>query len=203
MTKPEIYKGLDLLEKVLEFKAMTPDKEHWNEQTLRNNPPRLIRFRQIQSLAQAFLIKGLDGQHTIQSILTGDFIKDRTVTDYAEVFALIEEVVREKEGETSKYSSTSTTLLGMPYQQLINYKQHLLEILEFNSGWLEAGSIHARFSIYLTDSITKNLAGKYDQLDKALELFINPGKLSFTRAELIAQYNFPFDNLHDIDMEYM
>jgi hypothetical protein len=120
-----------------------------------------------------------------------------------EVFTFIEEVVREKEGETSKYNPTSTNSLRMPYQQLINYKKQLLDILDFNSGWLEAGTINARFSIYLTDSITKHLVGKYEKLDKALELFINPGKLSFTETELVTNYNFPPDNLHDIDMEYM
>jgi hypothetical protein len=203
MPKTKIYKGLDLLAKVLEFNAMTPNKEHWNEGALKNNPPRLIRLKQIQSLAQAFLIKGADSQSTILSILIGDFIKERSVADYMEVFTFIEEVVREKEGETSKYNPTSTNSLRMPYQQLINYKKQLLAILDFNSGWLEAGTINARFSIYLTDSITKHLVGKYEKLDKALELFINPGKLSFTETELITNYNFPPDNLHDIDMEYM
>jgi hypothetical protein len=72
MPKTKIYKGLDLLAKVLEFNAMTPNKEHWNEGALKNNPPRLIRLKQIQSLAQAFLIKGADSQSTILSILIGD-----------------------------------------------------------------------------------------------------------------------------------
>jgi hypothetical protein len=89
----------------------------------------------------------------------------------------------------------------MPFQQLITYKKELRRLLEFNSGWVEASSMTSRFSIYLTNSITNNLKDKYSELDKALELFVNPRKLSFTEEELITRYNFPTDNLNEVDME--
>ena len=111
MTQPKIYKGLDLLEKVFEFEAMTPDKAHWNEKALKSNPPRLIRFRQIQSLAQAFLIKEADGHNTILSILTGDFIEGRSDADHVEIFAFMLEIVIEKEGMIANNRPTSSLLM--------------------------------------------------------------------------------------------
>src|SRR5215217_7544444 len=100
MTETKIYKGLDLLEKIFEFTAMTPDANQWSVSSLKANPPRQIRLRQIQALINAFfgqetkanfidktiaLFQGDKNSLTISSILSGDFIKSRSIEDYAEL----------------------------------------------------------------------------------------------------------------------
>lgn len=65
------------------------------------------------------------------------------------------------------------------------------------------GSIPASFTIHITDSISNNLTNKYKDLDKALELIINPNELIFTKEELIVRFNYPIDNLVDVDYEYI
>ncbi|MGZ3834290.1 MAG: hypothetical protein ACXVB0_12255, partial [Mucilaginibacter sp.] len=82
-------------------------------------------------------------------------------------------------------------------------KRQIRNLLTFNSGWLEASSTTSLFSIFLTNSISNNLIGKYDELDKALELFINPKSLIFTEEELIAKFNFPTEDLSSIDADFM
>lgn len=51
------YSAIDLLDKVLEFIEMTPNSNEWNLQSLKSNLPRQIRFRQIEALLNAFLLK--------------------------------------------------------------------------------------------------------------------------------------------------
>lgn len=63
--------------------------------------------------------------------------------------------------------------------------------------------ISARFSIYMTDSISKNLEGKTDKLDDVLAWFVDPRERSYTMDELVKRFGYPKENLRDIDMEYM
>lgn len=216
MTQTKTYKGLNLLEKIFEFTAMTPDANQWNVSSLKANPPRQIRLRQIQSLINAFfgqeakanlidktlaLFQGDKKSLTISSVLSGDFIKNRSVEDYSELINLMQEIVRQKEGELQEDRPMHIMRLVIPYQSLVRYKRQLVELFAFNSGWLEASSYTSRFSIYLTDEITRNLEGKYSVLDRVLELFINPKGLIFSEEELVAKYKFPTENLLEIDMD--
>jgi hypothetical protein len=218
MTETKTYKGLDLLEKIFEFTAMTPDANQWNVSSLKSNPSRQIRLRQIQSLINAFftqetkanfidktktLFQGDKNSLTISSILSGEFIKNRSVVDYTELIDLMKEIVTQKEGDKLEERPMHVMRLVMPYQSLVRYKRQLFELFTFNSGWLEASSYTSRFSIYLTDAITQNLEGKLSVLDRALELFINPKGLAFAEEELVAKYKFPTENLREIDMDNM
>lgn len=207
------YKGIDLLDKILEFIEMTPNAELWTLKALEGNQPRLLRLKQINSLISAFFqantptsfmerAKKLfsdDKKETIHTILSGEFLKTQNIVDFSELIELIKTTV--KSHEKSEERDVHIGHLVMPFQQLIKYKKELRRLLTFNSGWLEAGSITSRFSIYLTNSISSNLTGKYSELDRALELFINPRNLSFTEHELIAKFSFPTDNLSEIDMD--
>ena len=71
-----------------------------------------------------------------------------------------------------------------------------------STGVLEASIPFALFYVDLTDSISSNLINKYDDLDHALELIINPGKLVFIERKLVEKFNYPTDDLHQIDIGY-
>jgi hypothetical protein len=217
MEQSKTYKGVDLLDKIFEFIAMTPNATELKSNALKANPPRYIRLRQIESLVRAFFgrqeevnlvgkIKNLfvdEELITIKDILSGDFIKKREISDYTELVDFINGFVKEKEGASDEEGEIRLRMLVMPYQQLVEYKKQLIRLLDFNSGWLEASSVTSRFSIYLTNSVSNNLAGKFSDLDTALELFINPKGLMFTEDELKKNYGFPVENLSDIDIDFM
>lgn len=215
MQQTKTYKGIDLLEMIFEFCEMTPDSKLWTENALQKNQPRLIRLKQIGSLINAFFydnttanfiekakkIFSNNKNETIHTILSGDFLKKQDIRDFSELIELMKVIVKANEKLEREEREIHIGNLIMPYQQLINYKKELRRLLTYNSGWLEASSMTSKFSIYLTNSISNNLIDKYSELDRALELFVNPKKLSFTEEELIAKYSFPKDNLHEIDME--
>lgn len=219
MEEIKTYKGINLLEKIIEFTTMTPDSNEWNTSALKSNPPRLIRFKQIRSLINAFfehedrqnildnvksLVGGNANKITIQTLLSGEVLKGKRPEEYSELLTLMKYKVKEREGQINEAEFDRPFVnLIMSYQHLVQYKRHLTDLLTSNSGWLEAGSITSRFSIYLTESITVNLEGKYFELDRALELYINPRGLSFTKEELISKYNFPNENLDEVDFNYI
>jgi hypothetical protein len=211
----KLFSGVDLAEKIIEFIAMTPDSNQWNARVLYDNPSRQIRFYQIQSLMLAFI--GMEKNTTsgaerygtiteskpsIKYFLNGDFIRNRTQTDYIDTVEFIRTYMAGNVHHDHLSKDVSTAELAFIFPKLFNYKTQLQNLLTFNSGWLEASSMTSYFSIFLTDSISQNLIGKYEVLDRALEWFINPLELSFTLDELIISYGYPKENLSDIDMNY-
>ena len=217
MSNQRIFSGIDLLNQVLEFTEMVPDSKQWTLSSVKSNPPRYIRLQQIQSLLNAFFSNStkknfpektrdfLSGNPsiTINSFLIGEFIKLQSREDHALTFQFMREFVEKHVPGYITSEELHTAKLRFVFQKLVDYKRLLRQILEFNSGWIESGSVVAQFSIYLTASISKNLDGNYTQLDKVLELFINPKGLSFTEDELISKYNYPKQSLEEIDIAWL
>lgn len=206
-----------MLDEIFEFTEMTPNSIEWNLKSLKANPPRQIRLRRIESLLTAFCsidinesllskAKSIFFDHhkiTIASFLQGDFIKARSIDEYSEVIKFIKDFVKTKVGDVDRKREIRIEELVFIFPFLINFKKQIRSLLTFNSGWLEAGSDVALFSIYLTDSISEKLAGNYSELDYFIELFINPKRLIFTKEEMIDKYNFPKEDLNDVDSDFM
>lgn len=212
MEKPKTYRGLDLLEKILEFIAMTPNEREWNYKSLSNNKPRQIRLQQINALLKAFSLTNEknfiektanyfnpDLKSEIKSILNGDFIKNKEIEDFSEVTKFANQFLQDNNHSYDRPIRLHE--LSFIYPKMIEYKVKLREIIGFNSGWLEASSTFSIFHILLTNSISANLKDKYENLDHALELLINPKGQSFTGKDLIDRFGYPIEDLHQIDMD--
>ncbi|GGH82741.1 hypothetical protein HNQ91_005883 [Filimonas zeae] len=208
----EIFKGITVIDKILEFVALTPDEKHWNYKALGDNMPRLIRLKQINSLLHAFSLtanRNILGKATnylnpdlradINPILGGDFITNRSLDTYHELADFVKCFLQERNSGMDR--DIRVMELRFIYPKMINYKIKLREIIGFNSGWMEASMPFALFHILLTDSISANLKDKYGDLDHVLELIINPAGLAFTEKELIEKFNYPKDDLHQLDLE--
>lgn len=206
------YSGIDLLDKILEFVAMTPNEKEWNYKSLSNNKPRQIRLQQINSLLKAFSLtsdKTLfekttnylnpDLRFDIKSILNGDFIKNKDIEDFGDLIKFAKQFLHEK--NHSYDQPIRMHELSFIYPKMVDYKIKLSEIISFNSGWIEASSTFSIFHILLTNSISSNLNNKFQNLDNVIELFINPNRQTFSEKELIDKFGFPKEDLHQVDMD--
>lgn len=210
MTQQKTITAVDLVDKILEFKSLVPETKEWNLPSLRYNPPRHIRLRQIASLLNAFfekepfleLIYKDHYDSILESFLEGKFIVHRYLEDYDEAKQFILDVVEVNKKYILENTKFRLDDIETIFPLLIDYKQRLRALFTFNDRWLEAYGIASNFSILLSNSITQNLDGKLDDLDKAFELIINPKRLRFNQKLLIAKYNYPTENLHDVDMDF-
>lgn len=186
-----------LLQKVIEFVAMSPNTT-WSYEAIRDNPPRAIRYRQIEALMKAFLLDD-DGQDLalitrsrngkghdtiIGAFLSGNFIYVRNEETYAQLWEQMMQYVAANEKGLSETRGPSIAQLAFIFPKMMDYRQQLYKLMAFNSGWLEAGFASARYSIYITEAINKNLEGKEQELDQALCMFIDPKQRSYTMEEL-------------------
>uniref|UniRef100_UPI00404B5C1C hypothetical protein n=1 Tax=Flavobacterium sp. TaxID=239 RepID=UPI00404B5C1C len=209
MEEKKTYRGIDLVDKILEFIKMTPDYKQTTFNSLKGNQPRLIRLKQIDSLISAFIpeiqnesmtsrLKGFFSSRKIDLdiILSGDFLENRNIEDYSEFINHVKYEIQNFGSDEIDFTDLKNV-----FTAFVTYKKHIKQILEFNAGWLSVSRKTSMFTIRVTDSISSNLVGKYDKIDKALEILINPKKKSFTEIELISKFNFPKENLEEIDLE--
>lgn len=204
MNQNSEFTSTDLLDKVLEFTSMSPDSSSWNLVALKSNPPRLIRFLQIDSLLKAFFHTGNNPSRiSLESFLEGDFILDRDLSDYEETIQFIKDFMKEETHDTSETSRIDLDELEFIYSRLLSFKKQLRKVINFNSDVVEASSISARFSYLLTSSVSKSIAENPTKLDEFLEILINPKGLTFSVEELISNYHYPTEDLIDIDIDYM
>jgi hypothetical protein len=209
------YTAVDLIEKIIEFTKMTPNPKLWKEGILQESPPRYVRLRQINALANAlfnkkpnnFLGKAksllmLNRTPDIKALLSGSFIKSRNIRDYESIIALIKTTVQDKEGQLGETGEINHKHLIDAYQRLMRYKKQLIDLLHFNDGESTSCPIGLRFTVYVTNEVSSAFEGKYTRLDEALGLLIDPNSLTFTEEELQVDYNYPKEDIQEVDKNY-
>lgn len=215
----KIWTTKDLLYKILEFIGMVPNTNEWNENSLRNNPPSLIRFRRLSALLKAFeyiqtekkqkdnwwitfvlkkeVTQGELTKDGIIHFLQGDFILKSEFIITPKIQEFIE---KEKSFESDSFNGVKDVYTF--YKHLMRYRIEIENVLQHNSGILEASSLGFRSSISLTAKLNKDLNKKVDTIDELLFEIINPKNLSFKEETLIQEFGFPKEDLDEIDMEY-
>jgi hypothetical protein len=210
----KIWTTKDLLNKLLEFRAMTPNSDEWNETSLKHNEPRLIRFRRINSLFKAFELKDKKNEKTnfwsllsenskenelskdeIIGFFEGNFITTRESIKYPNSRKLIE---KEKAFDSDSFKNRD---IYQFYHHLMKYRIKVESVLNYNSGVMEASSLGFRSAISLTNELNDELNIKIEKIDEILFEIINPNKLKFDENLLIKEYGFPKDDLDSIDIE--
>jgi hypothetical protein len=210
----KIWTTKDLLNKLLEFRAMTPNSDEWNETSLKHNEPRLIRFRRINSLFKAFELKDKKNEKTnfwsllsenskenelskdeIIGFFEGNFITTRESIKYPNSRKLIE---KEKAFDSDSFKNRD---IYQFYHHLMKYRIKVESVLNYNSGVIEASSLGFRSAISLTNELNDELNIKIEKIDEILFEIINPNKLKFDENLLIKEYGFPKDDLDSIDIE--
>ena len=205
MNKFSNYTSLDLLEKVFEFSNMTPDRSEWSLDQQKDNIPRLIRLKQINSLLLAFLgIEALTNknQKNIEHFLSGEFILKRKIADYRQLIAKMEKTISQSSFKSARKQEISLSNLKTNFTDLVEYRFKLNRLLNHNSGLMEISYPYC-FSYLVTDSISNSISPVGPEIDGLLAIFIDPQKRSYSEKELISSFDFPTENLSDIDDDWM
>ncbi|WP_299521830.1 hypothetical protein [Winogradskyella sp.] len=197
------YTVKNFLDKYYEFKAMVPDYRNWNHKSLKYNEPRLYRLKELESLIQAFDI----GTDLLQDFQNRKFLERRTLSDFEPIIKDIEKYALNDKYEKERYQSEierakSVRWFEMLIQNFMRFSEEMRNILKFNSGVLEAGSLIFRYSINKTQKLLNDIDLKeLKEIDELLCKVLDPKSKIFTKSELIKNFNFPDVDLEAIDME--
>ena len=211
------YTASTLIESILEFKSMTPDKNRWSLDALIDNPPRLLRLKEINALIDVFIpeLKDRILQAKLVSVLTGDFLNLRNESLYTNLFVEMDNKIQELR---SPYQRTKEELieerqnrdgtafifglswdngeLKSNYLKLLNFKILLYDVKFYNSGTMElpyTRYFHYRLTQKISDSIN------IEEINNFLQIVIDPKKRNYTKKELIENYNYPDEYIDEDD----
>lgn len=194
--------AFDFLNKYFELKRLEPDLRNWSLSALKYNEPRFYRLKELQSLIRAFDI-GTDLKRDFVEL--NFLLKKRTKADFQAIITDVHNYMANHEHH-KKYDMDDFRF-EWESRRIISYflefSEKAREFLAFNSGWLEAGSISARYLI----TTTGNALSTFDQkelrrIDDLICSVISPSNQSFTQTELIKNFDYPDVDLEDIDMEH-
>jgi hypothetical protein len=171
---------------------MTPNYDKWTEESLSDNPPRLIRLRQLTAMFQAFGIPW-----DPRSFVRGTFIQP----DLHPYHPLLSRLSAELENGLMNYDWTDHKMLRRFFEILFRYRIHVESILSYPDGMLMAsGLIRVVYDkICELSGIVEN---NIDTIDGILTAVISPKMAAFSIGQMIRDYGYPDDNLEEIDITW-
>jgi hypothetical protein len=192
-----------LLNKVFEFTAMTPDESEWSLELQKDNPPRLIRLQQIEALLNIYLRElknNITLKDKINYLLKGSFIQQRNIMSYQDCVTEMDNLIVQSGYKAPKVKDWDLYHLQENYLEVISYKKQLYQLLNTNDGVMEM-SYHHSYSVLLKDTINATINTK--PIDEFLALVIDPKKSAFRKNELIRQFDYPVEDVYEVDIDWM
>lgn len=198
------YTAADLLEKIIEFTNMTPNPKDWSFEVQMKNDPRFIRLQQIRSLFWAFtpeLYFLEEMQESIENFYSGEFISNRKIENYHKLVEKIDKTISKSTFCGAPKKKIVSYDLQNNYRDLLNYYLKLNRLVNHNKGIMEI-SYPYFFPYIVTNSISDSISLKAGKLKTILALFIDPNKRRITEDELIKNFDYPTEDLFEIDMDW-
>lgn len=203
MPNPSTYTTTDFLNKIYDFFSLVNhNQEEWSFKALQDNPPRFVRLKQIVSLYNAFIGNNdnLNETEILIALTTGSFLSNENVEDYYSLIATMEQYIIRLVPAESKHKEWGTFALESNFERLIKYRLSAGKLLTFNDGYLQV-SYHNLFSKTTIDETNNQIKNSLSHIDDILVKFI--GYKTFALEILIDNYNFPTDNLDEIDEDFI
>jgi hypothetical protein len=187
-TESGIITAHNLLHCYLEFVVLVPDIEDWTEEQLSDNPPRLYRLKQLNSMLHAFQIDGL------LSFQSGQFIELDKSSRYAKALSLI---------SAGKISSDRSKILAECFNILMVHRQEVESVLWFGSGAYHVGSRLLSSTYQRIWSFNWSFRQHIRTIDHIIVAIISPEEKSFTTEFLVRDHAFPDVDITAIDLDWL
>jgi len=204
MNNSSQYSAVDLLEKVIEFTNMTPDPNDWSFEVQMKNDPRFIRLQQILSLMLAFVpelyfLKEI--RESIENFYTGEFIANKSIKEYSNLLDEINKTIAKSEFKGAREGKINVYDLQDNYRNFLNYYLKLNKLVNHNKGMMEI-SYPYFFPYILTKEISQSIDSEAKKIKAILASYIDPKNRIFTEDELIKEFDYPTDDLFEIDLDW-
>jgi len=198
---PTEITAITLIDKIIEFVAMLPDKNNWDINQLKLSSSYEIRYRQITTLLNYFVpeVKATqDLKIRIYAVLNGDFIESRPFIIYNELLNEMDKVILSSEIKIPKQLEWFALDLKSNYINTVKFKQKLYSILTFNYGYMEMYYQYL-YNIEITNQIIYNI--DTHTIDNFLGKVIDPLGRTVSKKTLVENYNYPEEDIYLVDLD--
>jgi|GEM_PF-2461329 len=195
--------SLTLVNKICEFIYLTPKENDWSFEAQIDNPPRLIRLKQIDCLINLFVpeVKHLKKvKSKIKYVINGNFIVKRNIGSLRNVISRMEERISWSIYKKQYGSELNLEVLQCNYAPLFKFKIDLAKFQNYNSSILN-NCFEVCYIELVSNDIINNINS--DVLDSFLSEIIDTENRTYDKSELISIYNYPSEDLFEIDCEWV
>ena len=180
----------DLLHLYLKLLGMSPDLGKWSEEYLADNPPRLVRLRQLMALFRAFGIPW-----DTSTFRDGSFIKEDQNHG-----AILQQAASEMPGELAGRHGPRAEQLPTLFSILLRCREDIERALSSPTG-MEASGLFL-WAYRRTEKVKQNIRQAAQPVDDTLAELISPEGTRFTLSALVQDYGYPEDDLDQIDEDW-
>ena len=120
-----MVKGINLVEKIIEFVELTPKNLEWNFESLKDFPSILLRLKQIESLLIAFKLRDIQKfsiEEDIKNILNGQFYENTELSE--KTISFIHTFLKKKNILSTRITTANsrfTKLRGLGFIRIGNF----------------------------------------------------------------------------------
>jgi hypothetical protein len=176
----------NLLQAFLDLHGLAPDLLDWTEEKLAYNPPRLIRLKRLKAMFLAFGMEWDPVAFTegkcVDTVLAVDSIKNQAKAELG-----VPEL------------DVGAHHLRFFFGVLYRHRKCVAAVLR--SGMDEAGGLFLLACKKIFD-VQEAIQAKITPIDDLLIEMIDTLKRAFTTDQLIRDYGYPSDDLHQIDCDW-
>lgn len=200
-SKQNYITSYNFLDRYLIFKRMVPNVHDWQLSSLEANPPRYYRLKELLALMKAFNL----GSDLYKDFHCHSFLENRTKKDLEPVLDDINkyayEIEHKQDISENEYLEEDIEFI---FEYFIKFIDEARRLLSFNSGWIIAGSISARYIIHKTENAIKAInQPELREIERVVCKIIDPDEKTFPLAELIEKYDYTNVNLKTIDLDHL
>jgi hypothetical protein len=191
------YTAKDIVKVYSELKDLIPDVNQWTEAAFKNSKPRLIRLNQLVALKKAFKI-----DDSWEEFERGSFVDRFPIESYNLLKQNIKSFKNSSSWNSQNFDHFCYRDLQVTFRLFLDFvvmentlKNHISEYSMTYSLGQNYGYEHTKS--YFSGRTNKKIQYMIDDL----VIIIDPLQQVFSEGELINAFNFPKENLEEIDSE--
>ena len=185
-----------------ELKSLTNnkpfDRKKWEE-----NPPRLIRYQMLMSICSCL---GINLQEIDSESIKVEMNKDTICSFLEELILKTKRKQKAKDFQfildTIKADNKLSVNENYIYSKLFQMRYNLHQINVQFEGVIAASGLYV-LPILLNNEIIRKTRDDLAFIDQLLILFINPKGEDLSRERLIRDFNFPVEDIHSVDLDFI
>lgn len=138
----------------------------------------------------------------------GEFLYDREITVNHELIQNIFKLANEKvpsiyESRRERYKTTQGIFsIAWLFRDLLDFRIKIYQVSMPWGGFDEGFNLALFYGKAHQDKLTRLIRENTNEIDQILCLIIDPLKKEITEEDLINKYNYPSDNLEDLDRKF-
>lgn len=179
---------------LFEFHIITRDKSDWNEERLKDNPPRYYRFLQLNSM-----LKAMDITCNLDDFVRGSYLGGGPIIEYQDIYR---DILNEVEIPVN-YKFLEQSDVYVTFRELYDFRRTLYYSFHQDLTVFRDGVGNYRISESIIEYLENDIDKRVKFVDNLLCFMIDPKQRIFDIESLKNGFNYPNVDIREIDNDYI